>query len=91
VLGIGALAFGAAPRLAPAVAYGIVAWSFLVEFLASVIRSNKLLIDTSIFSHIAPAPAADPNWAATGWLLGLGLAAALAGIGVFNRRDLASA
>jgi len=91
VLGIGALAFGAAPRLAPTIAYGLVAWSFLVEFLASVIRSNHLLIDTSIFSHIAPAPAANPNWAATAWLVGLGVAATVAGITVFDRRDLASA
>jgi ABC-2 type transport system permease protein len=68
-----------------------VAWSFLVEFLASVIRSNQLLIDTSIFSHIAPAPAANPNWAATAWLVALGVAAAIAGITVFDRRDLASA
>jgi ABC-2 type transport system permease protein len=91
VLGIGGLAFGAMPRLAPAVAYGLVAWSFLVEFLASVIRSNHLLIDTSIFSHIAPAPAANPNWGATAWLVGLGVAAAVAGITVFDRRDLAGA
>jgi ABC-2 type transport system permease protein len=91
VLGIGAVAFGATPRIAPAIAYGLVAWSFLVEFLASVIRSNKLLIDTSIFSHIAPAPAANPNWAATAWLVGLGLAAAVAGMLGFDRRDLASA
>jgi ABC-2 type transport system permease protein len=91
VLGIGALAFGATPRIAPAIAYGLVAWSFLVEFLASVIRSNQLLIDTSIFSHIAPAPAANPNWAATAWLVGLGLAAAVAGMLGFDRRDLASA
>jgi ABC-2 type transport system permease protein len=91
VLGIGALVFGASPRIAPAVTYGVVAWSFLVEFLASVIRSNQLLIDTSIFSHIAPAPAANPNWAATAWLVGLGLAAAGAGVLGFDRRDLASA
>jgi ABC-2 type transport system permease protein len=89
VLGIGALAFGAAPRLAPALTYGLVAWSFLVEFLASVIRSNQLLIDTSVFSHIAPAPAANPNWAATAWLVGLGLLAGFVGIMGFERRDLA--
>jgi ABC-2 type transport system permease protein len=91
VLGVGALVYGAMPRLAPAITYGLVAWSFLVEFLASVIKSNHLLIDTSIFSHIAPAPAANPNWAAAAWLVGLGALAAAGGVVGFDRRDLASA
>ena len=62
MLGVGALAFGLWPRAAVAVAYGLVVWSFLVETLASVIGSNHWLLDTSLLLHIAPVPAADPNW-----------------------------
>jgi putative exporter of polyketide antibiotics len=40
---------------------------------------------------VAPAPAADPNWAASLWLLGLGVLAMLAGVAAFSRRDVATA
>jgi putative exporter of polyketide antibiotics len=47
--------------------------------------------DTSPFLHITPAPAARPNWQAAAWLAGLGIAAAIAGIGAFGRRDMQEA
>ncbi len=89
VLGVGALAMGVLPRLAAPLTYAVVAWGFLIEFVASVVKSNQLLIDTSVFSHITPAPAADPNWAAAAWLTGLGVLAAAVGVVGFGRRDLA--
>jgi ABC-2 type transport system permease protein len=49
------------------------------------------LLDTSVFHHVTPAPAADPNWTAACWLTGLGLLGAVLGIAAFRRRDLASA
>ena len=88
VLGIGALAYGLAPRLAAGVSYGLVIWSFLVETFASVGNSGRWLRDTSPLLHITPAPAADPNWTAAAWLAGLGAVAALAGLAAFTRRDL---
>ncbi|HET7488316.1 MAG TPA: hypothetical protein VFJ85_10335 [Acidimicrobiales bacterium] len=91
VLGIGCLVFGIRPRAAVAVTYGLVVWSFLVEIVASVVDSGQWLRDTSPLLHIAPAPAADPNWTAAGWLVGLGALAALAGIAAFSRRDLQGA
>ncbi len=91
VLGIGALAFGLWPRGAVGVAYGIVVWSFIVETIAAAFDSNHWLRDTSPLLHIAPVPAADPNWTAAVWLVGLGLLAAALGVAAFGRRDLASA
>jgi ABC-2 type transport system permease protein len=91
VLGIGGLAFGVWPRGSIGVAYGLVVWSFLVETIASVFDSNHWLRDTSPLLHITPVPAANPNWTAAAWLIGLGLLAALAGIGAFGRRDLVGA
>jgi ABC-2 type transport system permease protein len=91
VLGIGGLVYGLWPRAAIGVTYGLVIWSFLVETLASIVNSGQWLRDTSPLLHIAPAPAADPNWAAAAWLVGLGLLAAVAGIAAFGRRDLQGA
>ncbi len=89
VLGIGGLVYGLWPRGAVGVAYGLVVWSFVVETIASIVNSNHWLRDTSPLLHITPAPAADPNWKAAAWLVGLGLLAAAAGITAFGRRDLA--
>jgi ABC-2 type transport system permease protein len=90
VLGAGSFAYGAWPRLAAPAAYGLVAWSFLIELLATVI-TNRWLLDTSVLHHIQPVPAAQPDWASAAWLAGLGTLAALAGTGLFSRRDLAGA
>jgi ABC-2 type transport system permease protein len=89
VLGIGIGAYGVLPRVAPVIAYGVVAWSFLVQLIATLVTSNRLLLDTSVLSHIAPAPAASPNWVSAGTLVILGLVAAGAGVIGFAHRDLA--
>jgi ABC-2 type transport system permease protein len=91
ILGVGGLAFGAWPRGAIGVVYGLVVWSFLVEVLSAAFDSSHWLRDTSPLLHIAPVPAADPNWMAAGWLVGLGLLAAVVGIAAFGRRDLVGA
>jgi len=91
VLGIGALVYGLLPRLVSPVLYGLVVWSFVVEIIGPSIKANHWILDTAILSHIAPAPAADPNWTAVAWLIALGLAAAAVGALAFNRRDLANA
>jgi polyether ionophore transport system permease protein len=91
VLGIGGLAFGLWPRAAIGVTYGLVVWSFLVETITSVTNLSHWLRDTSPVLHITPAPAADPNWTAAAWLVGLGLVAAAGGVAAFTRRDLQGA
>lgn len=73
------------------VAYGLVVWSFVIETIAAAFDSNHWLRDTSPLLHIAPVPAADPNWMAAAWLVGLGLLTAALGVAAFGRRDLVGA
>jgi ABC-2 type transport system permease protein len=89
VLGIGTLVYGFAPRAAASVAYGIVAWSFLLELISSVVDTSHWFRDLSVFHHLAPAPAAPPSWVGAGVLTAIGLAAAGIGSYVLTRRDLA--
>jgi ABC-2 type transport system permease protein len=91
VLGVGTLVYGLRPRVAAAAAYGVIGWSFLVEIVGSAMKANRWLLDTSLLTHISPAPAADPDWTAAAWLVVLGLLAAAAGTVAFGRRDLATA
>jgi ABC-2 type transport system permease protein len=91
VLGAGTLVFGLAPRLAAAAAYAVVAWSFLVELVGSVVNANHWLLDTSLLHHVAAAPATGVRWSSAGILVLVAVAAAAAGAAAFDRRDLASA
>jgi ABC-2 type transport system permease protein len=90
VLGLGTLLFGLVPRLAAPVLYGLVAWSFAVQVIGSTLTTNRWLLDTALFSHLGPVPAADLDGVAVAWLTGLGVLAALAGLAAFRRRDLAT-
>ena len=62
MLGAGVLVFGLRPRLSAVAAYGIVVWSFLVDLLGSLVKGSDWLRDSSLFSHMALAPAAKPDW-----------------------------
>jgi len=91
LLGLGALVIGAWPRRTTTVVYGYLAWSFLIEFIGAVVHANHWLLDTSVFFHMAPAPATSPDWASAALITGLGLAGAVVG-GIFlNRRDVLGA
>ena len=91
VLGVGALAYGVVPRWASPITFGLVTWSILLEVVASTIRINRWVIDTSVFHHVAPVPAANPNWVSAGALMLLGVAAAAGGAEALRRRDIVSA
>ena len=87
-LGVGLFALGVAPRLATVLAYGVAAWSFIIQMLASGLHLNHWLLDTSVFTHIALTPASPPQVEQNWILVLLGLALALAGTYWYNRRDL---
>ena len=91
VLGAGTLVFGVYPRLSTVAAYGIVAWSFLVDLLGSLVKGSTWLRNSSLFTHVALAPAATPDWGADAIIVLLGVTAALIGIIAFLRRDIAYA
>ena len=91
MLGIGTLICGLAPRFAAAVAYGVVAWSFLVEIVGAGIGASHWLLDLSVLHHITRAPAAPVRWDSAAILIAIGMAAAIAGTLAFARRDLKGA
>ena len=87
VLGLGTVAFGAWPRLAIATGYGYLAWAFLLEFYDAVVPTSHWMMDTSVFFHMLPAPASDPDWARNGIIAALGRLGMAAGAVLFDRRD----
>jgi len=89
-LGIGIFSLGMVPRLTTVIAYGVIAWSFLIELVGSGTTVNHWVLDTSVFTHVAFAPAVEPKWRAGAVLVMLGLALVAIGALRFNRRDLAS-
>ncbi len=88
VLCAGVLVFGLLPRWSSVVAYGIVAWSFLAELLGSFIKGSDWLRESSLFAHIALAPAAKPDWGAAAVLVLLGAPAVILGAAAFQKRDV---
>ncbi len=91
VLGVGTLVHGLAPRAAGPVAYGIVAWSFLIEIVGAGLGASHWLLDLSVLHHIARAPATGVGWDSAATLTALGIAAAVTGALAFAHRDLEGA
>ena len=89
-LGLGTFLFGVWPRAASIGVYAILAWSLLIELVGGIGAISHWLLDTSVFFHVASAPAVTPNWDADAILAGLGVLAALAGVLAFRNRDLMS-
>lgn len=91
ILGLGALVVGTWPRRTSAVVYGYLAWSFLIEFVGAAVHTSHWVLDTSVFFHMVPAPATNPDWTSAAIVAGLGVAGAVIG-GVFlDRRDVQGA
>jgi ABC-2 type transport system permease protein len=89
LLGLTVLTFGWVPRATSRVAYGLLAWSFLLEMLASAVDVPDLVRDTSLLHHVALAPAVDVSWGPVAVYLVLAVLATAAGVRGFVRRDLA--
>lgn len=90
ILGIGVFSLGVVPRFTSFITYGVIAWSFLVEMLSSGLKLDEWFLDTSLFKHVALAPAADIDWGKNIIILGISLCLIIVGLIVFNKRDLAS-
>ncbi len=88
VVGVGTLVLGLRPRWTAVACYGLVAWSFLLEIVSSSLTLNHWVVDTSLLHHLAPAPAANPNWTTNGWLLLLAAGTTAVGMLRFRGRDL---
>jgi ABC-2 type transport system permease protein len=88
LLGVGVLAFGLVPRAAVALTYATMTWSIPVELLGGITNLNRWLLDSSAFHQMAAAPATSINWSANAIMVAIGAAAAIVGVGAFERRDL---
>jgi ABC-2 type transport system permease protein len=87
VVGLGAFTIGGRPRATSIVVYAFLSWSFLLEFVGSGVHASHWLMDTSIFFHMVPAPAAPPDWTSTAVIAGLAVAGAIGGGFLLRRRD----
>lgn len=88
VLGIGAVVRAVAPRAATTAVYGVVAASFVIDLVASLVEGLRWAEHLSVFHYmaLAPAEAADP--AAVVVTLGLAALLLVAAMLFFSRRDL---
>jgi ABC-2 type transport system permease protein len=88
ILGIGVVAFGFWPRVTSIVVYALLGWSLLVVIVGGIGATNHWILDTSVFHHMASAPAVSPRWEANSVMAAIGVASALLGGFAFRRRDL---
>jgi ABC-2 type transport system permease protein len=88
VLGIGAVVCAVAPRAATAAVYGVVAFSFVVDLLSSLVDQMRWTEHLSLFHYMALAPAESAE--ATTVAVSVVLAGALVAVGtvLFTRRDI---
>jgi ABC-2 type transport system permease protein len=91
VIGAGTAALGLWPRRTAAAAYGVLVWSVLVDFVGAIVPQSHWVLDTSVFHHMASAPAVSPHWEANAVMVGLGLFAMALGTATTARRDVAPA
>lgn len=88
--GLGALLYGLAPRFATAGMYIVIAWSTVIDMLRSSMNIDEWVTKTSLFHYVSISPVASPDWTVFGWLAGIGLVMAAAGVVAFSRRDIIS-
>ena len=88
LLGFGVLSFGIKPRITSIAMYVIIAWSFTIDIVSSVIKTSKFLADTSLLHYISLVPAASPDWMSFTVMTAAGLTLVLIGINIFRKRDL---
>jgi ABC-2 type transport system permease protein len=87
-LGIAALAYAAAPRASAAISYGILVLTFLWQAVSALLGAPTWLAGLTPFAHVALVPAQPFRAGSAAVIIGIGLAAALAALAVFRRRDL---
>ncbi len=87
-LGLGALAFAAAPRLGVVIAYVLVGVAFLWEAVGGLVDAPRWVLGISPFHHVQPVPAVSLDVPSAIVMLAVGVAAGLAALRVFARRDL---
>jgi ABC-2 type transport system permease protein len=90
-LGVAALAYAAVPRASAGIAYGLVTLAFLWQLVGSLIGAPKWLVEVTPFEHIGLEPTQPFRLGSAIVMVAIGVVAAIAAIGVFERRDLIGA
>jgi ABC-2 type transport system permease protein len=90
-LGVAALAYAAAPRASAGIAYGLVTLAFLWQLVGSLLGVPKWLVDLTPFEHVGLVPTQPFRVGSAVVMVAIGIVAAIAAIGVFERRDLMGA
>lgn len=87
-LGLAALAYAIVPRASAGVAYGLVAVAFLWYLFGSLVGVPHWLVSATPFAHVAAVPVQPFRILAAAIMVGIGLAATLMALALFQRRDL---
>ena len=90
-LGLASLAYALLPRASGGLAYGLVAVSFLWQLVGAVLSAPRWLRDATPFAHVALLPAQPFRVEAAAVMVAIGVAATLAAVHGFRRRDLIGA
>jgi ABC-2 type transport system permease protein len=90
-LGVAALAYAAVPRASAAIAYGFLVLTFLWQAVGALLGAPSWLVGLTPFAHIGLVPAEPFRAASAVVMIGIGVAAAAAGLAMFRRRDLLGA
>ena len=90
-LGIGVLAFGAFPRAAPAVMFGAIAGTYLLQLVGAFASVPRAVLDLSPFHHVAPAPAVSVRAGSALVMTLIGVVCAVVGTELFAHRDVVGA
>jgi polyether ionophore transport system permease protein len=88
LLGFGTLLYGILPRTAVIGMYVVVAWSFIIDIVGSVVELNDIVIKSSLLHYVSVSVAEAPDWGRFAWLALFGLAMATVGIFAFAKRDI---
>lgn len=89
--GLAALVFGAAPRVAGPVAYGLVALAFLWDLFGALLGAPSWLVELSPLRHVGLVPAQAFRPIAALVMVTAGIACAFAGAALLGRRDIGGA
>ena len=90
-LGLAALGYAALPRAGSAIAYGLVVVAYLWQLFGALLDVPGWLVKATPFAHVAAVPAVSFRAVPAAIMAGVGVAAALAALGSFRRRDLVGA
>jgi ABC-2 type transport system permease protein len=89
-LGFGALLYGLVPRLAVLGMYTVIAWSFLIDMVGSVVKFDDIIVKSSLLHYVSLSPTENPDWSTFTCLVTLGLIMAALGVVAFTKRDIIS-